>query len=124
MNSELNPDHDGLWEVRRSEELLRSSKLSARPVLADGFDIENIPPTLRCLLSLALRWGIADDVMRDAFVAEATPVERAELVAAIQLHSKELDEWLGGSESYRQPPHPEYIAFTAMRMAADTCEWM
>ena len=79
----------------------------------------NIPIELRPLLPLAEKYGVADDSERERLVREASPAELRELRATIQTHDDALDAWLAGPESFGPVYSDEYIAFSAMRMAAD-----
>jgi hypothetical protein len=79
----------------------------------------NVPEPLRVLIPLAERWGINDDLMREDRIAKAPPEELAALTAAINRYEDELDDWLAGPEADSPGPSEEYIAFSAMRMAAD-----
>jgi hypothetical protein len=80
---------------------------------------QNVPPNLRDLIPLAERFGISDDLYREKSVSAATPIEIAHLKAAIAMYDEDLDEWLAGPEARGPEFSVEYIAFSAMRMAAD-----
>lgn len=56
--------------------------------------------------------------MREDRIAKAAPEELAALTA-INRYEDELDDWLAGPEADSPAPSAEYIAFSAMRMAAD-----
>jgi hypothetical protein len=75
---------------------------------------------VRSLLPLARRWGISDDGYRDAAVAEADAETLAALVAAVDaIDDAALHGWLAGPESSSARPSAEYVAVTALTMAAD-----
>jgi hypothetical protein len=78
-----------------------------------------VPLELRELIPLAEQYGITDDVDRERRVLSASPAEIAELKTAITRHEDELDAWLAGSEADKPTFSAEYLAFSAMRMAAD-----
>ena len=82
-------------------------------------DPQRVPPTLRALLPLAERFGIADDVAREQVVRAAGPHEVRALVASIRENDDALDSWLSGPEAAGPEWTDEYVAFSAMRMAAD-----
>jgi hypothetical protein len=80
---------------------------------------ENIPESLRALIPLAERWGISDDSERIELIERAIAADRAELKMIVGKCDDELDKWLAGTEASGQEFSNEYIAFSAMRMAAD-----
>lgn len=82
-------------------------------------DPAEVPPGLRHLIPLAERYGITDDRDRGRLVRASSPEELAELKAAVTRHDDQLDEWLAGPEADAPPFSKEYLAFSAMRMAAD-----
>ena len=83
------------------------------------FDTKKIPLELHGLIFLAERFGIADDSERLVVLKSSSPEEIALLKQAILQHDDQLDAWLAGPESYGPEFSDEYIAFSAMRMAAD-----
>jgi len=79
-----------------------------------------VPSAVRGLLPLARRWGIGDDGYRDAAVAEADAATLAALVAAVDaIDGAALYGWLAGPEASSARPSVEYVAVTALTMAAD-----
>jgi hypothetical protein len=81
---------------------------------------EAVPSAVRSLLPLARRWGISDDGYRDAAVAEADAETLAALVAAVDaIDDAALHGWLAGPEASSARPSAEYVAVTALTMAAD-----
>ena len=81
---------------------------------------EAVPPAVRSLLPLARRWGISDDGYRDAAVAGADAETLAALVAAVDaIGDAALYGWLAGPEASSARPSAEYVAVTALTMAAD-----
>jgi hypothetical protein len=83
-------------------------------------DLQRVPPPIRALLPLAERFGIADDGAREQVVRAADPHEVRALVASVREHDDALDMWLSGPEAAGPEWTDEYIAFSAMRMAADS----
>jgi hypothetical protein len=78
---------------------------------------ENVPADLRHLVALAQRWGIGDDVDRNAAVDRATAAERAELEQAISPVDARITAWLN---SFGQQPMPdEAAAFMYMQLALE-----
>lgn len=82
-------------------------------------DPDNVPPTLRGHIPYAEVWGVADDWDREQLVERAPKAAKDDLVATVAAIDCELDDWLAGPASYQTPPSPEYVAFSAMLMAAD-----
>jgi hypothetical protein len=79
-----------------------------------------VPPAVRSLLPPARRWGISDDGYRDAAVAEADAETLSALVAAVDaIDDAALHGWLAGPEASSARPSAEYVAVTALTMAAD-----
>ena len=84
-----------------------------------AFDIEDVPVDLQPLIPYAEFWGISDDIAREELVRAATSKIRENLVSVVRLFDDFLDNWFTGPISALRPPCKEYIAFSAMRMAAD-----
>ena len=79
----------------------------------------HVPEPVRALIPYARFWGIPDDRQREQLVDSARPDIIEDLKNAIDSLSAELDEWLAGPEARSPQPSNEYVAFSAMRMAAD-----
>ena len=88
-----------------------ASKLQLNPA--------NVPPELHQLIPLAELWGLSDDCDREQAVEQASPDQIAELKAAVDRFADSLDRWLAGSEANGVDFSDDYIAFSAMIMAAD-----
>lgn len=82
-------------------------------------DPSNVPLNLREYIPYAEVWGVADDWDREQLAERAPQAAKDDLIALIAAIDDELDDWLAGPASYETPPSPEYVAFSAMRMAAD-----
>lgn len=82
-------------------------------------DRRNVPTKLWALLPYAEFWGVADDWTREMLVKEAPPEILEELKRTVESFDDDLDAWLAGPEADTPPFSGEYIAFSAMRMAAD-----
>lgn len=86
-------------------------------------DTNSIPTHLRQrllpLLGLVEKFGIADDSYRLQTLKNASHAELAHLREAVAANDDALDEWLGGAEAACPIWTDTYIAFSAMRMAAD-----
>lgn len=82
-------------------------------------DKNKVPPVLHHLIPLAECFGIADDSERERRVKASSPEEIRALKAAVLQCDDEFDKWLVGPEVDSEYFSDEYIAFSAMRMAAD-----
>jgi nucleotidyltransferase/DNA polymerase involved in DNA repair len=67
---------------------------AATDARAQRVDAEQVPAELRHLIPMAERWGIGDDVDRNAKVDRATSAEREELRAAVEPHEAAITAWL------------------------------
>lgn len=81
--------------------------------------VDNIPEDFRHLLPLAQKYGISDDVYRSDLVESISDEEKAELKEFLETYDDKLDVWLAGIEAAGPDFSEEYIAFSALRMAAD-----
>jgi hypothetical protein len=82
-------------------------------------DRTKVPRTFWPLLPYAEFWGIADDVTREILVDEASAAVQQNLKQVVSVFDTALDEWLAGPEADNPYPSDEYIAYSAMGMAAD-----
>jgi hypothetical protein len=88
---------------------------SATEVRAQRLDPAQVPDDLRHLVPVAERWGIGDDVDRNAKVDAATPAERDELATALEPHHARITAWL---DSFGQGlMSDEAAAFMYMQLA-------
>lgn len=83
-----------------------------------SLDRSKVPARFWPLLPYAELWGMADESMRCRLLKEAPEIARRDLKAIIAAFDIELDDWLAGPEADDLNPSDEYIAFSAMRMAA------
>jgi hypothetical protein len=107
------------YELLSAEEMRRKYGLVAanRPLI--HLNPAKVPLSLRCLVPFAELWGVGDDLIREDMVANAPPQAISELRQIVEAHQDFLDEWLAGPEAQSPSPSDEYLAFSAMRMAAD-----
>jgi hypothetical protein len=66
-----------------------------------------------------MQFGMSDDGERLRALKLASPDEISRLRRAISEHNDAFDEWLAGPEADGPTYTDEYIAYSAMRMAAD-----
>ena len=84
---------------------------------AQRLNPEEVPADLRPLVPLAQRWGIGDDVERNAKVESSTPAEREELRTAITAVHSSITAWL---DSFGQGAMTnEAAAFMYMQLALE-----
>lgn len=80
---------------------------------------ERVPQSLWPLIPYAQFWGIADDAAREGLVRSLPREVLDNLVSVVRAFDDYLDDWLSCPEASSGKPSREYIAFSAMRMAAD-----
>lgn len=115
-------DEEQHWEVGSSGELQRKYGLYAENWHGQKLDPAHVPQHLHRLIPLAELWGIPDDIMREDFVGKAPKEAQQDLVQAVKGSEQQIFDWLAGVEPNAQDPSDEYVAFTAMTMAADLAE--
>ena len=107
------------FEVVGGREVLRrygSGELVQAPV---EFDDSDVPASLRHLTPLARQWGVGDDVLREHLVRSAEPAARVAMKEAVHAADDALDAWLTSPDALREPS-PAYLAFSSLRLAADS----
>ena len=82
-------------------------------------DRRSVPERFWPLLPYAEFWGVADDWTREDLVEQATVEVKDNLKQVVAAFDIALDQWLAGPEADNPRLSNEYIAFTAMRRAAD-----
>ena len=82
-------------------------------------DPSKVPERFWPLLPYAEFWGIADDLTREILVEEAPAAVQQNLKQVVAAFDSALDEWLAGPEANDPSPSDEYVAYSAMSMAAD-----
>ena len=70
-----------------------------------------------CLVSLAEKWGIGDDIIRNDLVDKSTPAEKRQLHDALYEPFEHVTEWLNSFAG--RPLSPEAEAFMYMQTALD-----
>jgi hypothetical protein len=111
---------DPNFEVLPGEEMRRRYGLYAQNAPIAEFDEAEVPEGLRSLIPLARRWGVGDDLIREDMLRKAERRELDELRAAVVAVEDELDAWLATPPSLGSPSDSAYIAFSNMRIAADS----
>ncbi len=107
------------FELLSVEELRQKYGLTAsnRPVVRLNSD--RVPEALRHLIPFAEIWGIKDDITRDDMARTAPKEAIEDLKRIVERNEDLLDDWLAGPEAAGPSFSEEYLAFSAMRMAAD-----
>jgi hypothetical protein len=110
---------DDDFAVGSGEELRARYGLTAanRPTIV--LDPARVPAALRPLIPLAERFGISDDLIRADVIAVTPAGELRALSEAVEAEAEAFDAWLAGPEADGPEYSEEYIAFTALRMAAE-----
>ncbi|HPF37508.1 MAG TPA: hypothetical protein P5081_19650 [Phycisphaerae bacterium] len=86
----------------------------------ESMDLEKrfIPRSLWSLIPYARFWGISDDCYRDVLNRDASEEAIAHLKVVYAEFEDALEDWLAGPEAENENPTDEYIAFSAMGIAA------
>jgi hypothetical protein len=108
-----------MWRVGLAGELQTKIGRTAENVTRIRLEPERVPPSLRHLIPLAARYGISDDLIRGDLIARTGRADLDVLQVAVAAHAQLLDEWLAGPDAVGPYYSDEYVAFLAMRMAAD-----
>jgi hypothetical protein len=109
------------FEVASGRELREKYGLTAENRPTIRLDASRVPEQLRRWLPLAERWGIADDLIREYCIAQATEQELDELLAW-NPDDATLEDWLAGPEADSKHVSEEYVAFTCLVMAYDSAK--
>ena len=83
-------------------------------------DPTKVPSSLHSLIHYAELYGISDDSYRQQVLDRLTDVERDKFSVSVAIFDDALDAWLAGPDAMNPTPTHEYIAFSAMWMAADS----
>ena len=84
-----------------------------------ALDESRIPQQLWPLIPYAAFWGISDDLLRERLVREASIPVKKNLKMVAEAFDNLLDDWLAGPEASDAAPTEEYVAYSAMRLAAE-----
>ena len=80
---------------------------------------DNVPKEFWHLIPLAQKYGFSDDSFRLEMLQSISQNEKLELKSFLEAYDDKLDSWLAGPEASGPQFSNEYIAFSALRMAAD-----
>jgi hypothetical protein len=94
-----------------------SDRSAATSTASGQLDPNKVPADLRPLVPLAERWGIGDDVDRNAKVDRATAAEREELRTALGPLQSRVTDWLNSFGQGEMPA--EAAAFMYMQLAVE-----
>ncbi len=112
---------DDHFEVLPAGEMRRRYNLTAENRPTIRLDPSKVPPMLRALIPLAEQFGISDDLIRDDVLEHSTAADLDAMKQAVEANDDALDEWLSGPVSNGPDYSDEYVAFSCLRMAADSC---
>lgn len=84
-----------------------------------SFHLSKIPPRLHHLVALTEKYRIADDLAREKLFINSSIEEQRTMKEAVERCDVDFDVWLAGPEAAGPEYSDEYIAFSALRMAAD-----
>jgi hypothetical protein len=103
--------------IAPAAELQRKYGLYAenRPVIR--LDPERVPSNLRPLISLAEKWGIGDDIIRNDYIGKASDAEKRELHDAFYEPFEQVTAWLNSFKA--GPMTEEAEAFMYTQLALD-----
>jgi succinate dehydrogenase flavin-adding protein (antitoxin of CptAB toxin-antitoxin module) len=87
--------------------------------MTKGLLQENVPEEFWKLIPLAQKYGLSDDGYRSELLQTINENERLKLKSFLEEYDDKLDSWLAGPEANGPQYSNEYIAFSALRMAAD-----
>jgi hypothetical protein len=85
-------------------------------------NLATVPTRLRSLVPLAEEWGEPDERNRERRVYSASSDELRALVDEVMSKAEDLDDWLAGDEAQSDSPTDEYVAFSALYMAAELAQ--
>lgn len=108
------------FEVLSADQVRRRYRLTGVRAQEVDFDERDVPKSLRHLIPLARVWGIGDDVLREDLQDAADPTALRELKALVTAANDDLDEWLTSPKAISSGPSKAYLAFTNLRMVADS----
>ena len=117
--SGANPTMSDEFEFLSAGEMRARYDLTAENRPAVTLDLGKVPAALHCLVPLAERFGVPDDLIRQGVLAKATDGDLETMRQTVQSAEDALDSWLAGPEAGGPSYSAEYIAFSCLRMAAD-----
>jgi hypothetical protein len=116
----VNSDADGIYRVLTQTEVETAFGSTAGPIPKASFDPGDVPVDLRQLIPYAVFWGISDDWTREDLLRHTPEPLKNNLKWVMQRFDDQLDAWLAGPDASRDNPSDAYVAFSAMRMGADS----
>ena len=88
-------------------------------ILRAPLDGKDVPAELQQLIPYAVIWGFSDDWTREDVLKRTPAPLKKNLRWVVHEFDDRLDAWLAGPEASSANPSDAYVAFSAMRMAAD-----
>jgi hypothetical protein len=108
-------------EIGTHEELQRKYNLYAENRPEVKLNANNVPDDLSDLTTLAEKWGIGDDIIRDDFLEKASQSEKEELKNRLIGRLERIDEWLNSFTDGIEMSD-EAAAFMYMTLCLDEME--
>ena len=105
-------------EILSAKEMKKKYNITSDNYIPPKLNPKNVTETLRDLLPLAVKWGIADDITRDDFEQKASEEEKLELKNALIGRMEEITVWLDSLEKDK-PMSDEAACFMYMQEAVD-----
>lgn len=109
------------FEVLPAEEMRNRYGLFAENRPTVSLNPVNVPTALQSLIPFAEYFGVSDDLIRSDVLRKAPPEKLQEMREAVHRHEMDLEAWLAGPAAEGPNYSAEYIAFSALVMAADSC---
>ena len=82
-------------------------------------DPESVPEAFRHLIPLAEKYGISDDCYLDDVIDSLDEAELRECASFLDSYDAVLNDWLAGPAAAGPEYSNEYVAFSALGLAAD-----
>lgn len=92
----------------------------AKPPILDP---QKVPEQFQFLIWLAEKYGISDDGYRNDLIENLDEKELIECSSFLDHYDQVLDDWLADPEAQGPNFSKEYIAFSALGMAAEEAQY-
>lgn len=115
----MNSAHTPLNEILTPDEIASAWGPQVVALPNVSFSSNDVPEGLHVLTPYAEIWGVSDDLVREGILKRTPKPLKENLKRVVELFDDQLDFWLSGPEASSTNPSDAYVAFSAMRMAAD-----
>ena len=103
------------------EEMRAIYGLTAENKTALCLNPNRVPKKLHVLIPLAEYFGVSDDLIRQDLLKRTPKRSLAKVLKQLAKYDDDLDDWLAGPEAAGPHFSVEYLAFSCLRMALDSC---